>query len=479
MGKIFLVLLASILLIAGCTQEANKPDNIMAKNVPETGTVYFGMADKAADMGNVASVKVTIGSVEIMDKNSNWINVLKEITEFDLLELKESGATELLGNIDLEQGIYGQVRLAISKVVVTDLEGGHEAILPSGTLKINTMLKVNKDSNSLVVFDFIADRSLHVTGNGTYILAPVIQVKTTENTEIMVNEGNKIEAKGGKATEDKEVGMDIEGNMGMGKGIPEDVEIDEDAQGRIKIREAMPPENVQEKGRVVVGITDAAANLDSITSIKINVTGIKLLAESGGWIVASSESQEFDLLQLRSSESTTVAADLEVDAGKYTQMELAIGSASVIDVNGEHEAKMPSGRMIFIADYTVNGGGTAVAVLDFMADRSVHLAGKDKYVLAPVIKVKTTEDANIEVDENKALKIKGGKEKTNEEVGMDENGAVGAGISISPDKELEIDETGKIKAKSPKIPEIANQEGRLVVGVTDAAISLENIKSIV
>ena len=102
MGKIFLVLLASILLIAGCTQEANKPDNIMAKNVPETGTVYFGMADKAADMGNVASVKVTIGSVEIMDKNSNWINVLKEITEFDLLELKESGATELLGNIDLE-----------------------------------------------------------------------------------------------------------------------------------------------------------------------------------------------------------------------------------------------------------------------------------------------------------------------------------------------------------------------------------------
>ncbi len=199
------------------------------------GRAVFTITDAAANIGSVTSIKVTIDSVQVHSAEEGWVTVSSKTQTFDLLKLKASGTQALLADLSLKPGTYEQVRLEVTKVVVTDSTGDHTAKLPSGDLKIVGELKVNANSTSTAKFDFLADESLHVTGKGEYILAPVVHLETKEDVDVDDHDEEDVKVEHGKVHTDEEVGMDEEGNVGIGLKIKRELNLTIGEDGRIKI----------------------------------------------------------------------------------------------------------------------------------------------------------------------------------------------------------------------------------------------------
>ena len=201
-----------------------------------TGRTVFGITDAAMDMGSVTSVMVTITGISAHNVESDsWVQVSSNLKTFDLLQLKNSNEISLAGDANIQSGMYNQVRLDISKVVVTTNNVEEEAKLPSGVLKINTDLQVEANKTSVVTFDFIADESLHTTGNGKIIMAPVIQITSQKEADVDVSADSKITVKSGTKTHESKVGMDIDGNVGVGLKIKVTDNLDIGTDGKIKV----------------------------------------------------------------------------------------------------------------------------------------------------------------------------------------------------------------------------------------------------
>lgn len=225
----------------------------------QEGRAVFTITDAAADMGTVTSVMVTVDSVRVHSETEGWVTVSSQAQTFDLLKLKAEGSQELLADVTLKEGTYQQLRLDIGKVIVVDDKGEHEAKLPSGELKIVGDLEVKANSTSTATFDFIADESLHVTGNGEYILAPVVQLETQTDAEVEVKADQKVEIKAGKVKTNVKVGMDADGNVGVGLGIPAKAKVSI-GQGKVKVEGGLglgkdDEENTTAEAKVKVGVS--------------------------------------------------------------------------------------------------------------------------------------------------------------------------------------------------------------------------------
>lgn len=237
--SIWLIFISIIsIFLLGCAQTATVGTGTQSTTqqaTAEKGNAVFAITDAAASMQSVSSVKITIDSVKIRSAAESWITVSSSAKTYDLLQLKAEGSQALLADVQLKEGTYDQIRLGISSVVVTDAKGEQEAKLPSGELKIQGNLIIKANSTATATFDFIADESLHLTGNGKYIMAPVVHIETREDADVEVSSSNKVEIKGGKIHTNVRVGMDAEGNIGVGLRIPADLNITIDTEGAIKI----------------------------------------------------------------------------------------------------------------------------------------------------------------------------------------------------------------------------------------------------
>lgn len=198
--------------LSGCLQSAST-------SAPQ-GRAVFAITDVAADMGSVTSVNVTIDSVQAHNAAQGWVNVSSAPQTYDLLKLKAEGSKALLADVNMAPGAYQQVRLVISNVTVTDTSV-HEAKLPSGELKIVGGFNVSENSTSAIVFDFIASDSLHVTGKGEYIFAPVVRFSAVEGAEVDASSSSDVRVQGG-TTKSIEVGMALDGTTGEGVKVAKD-----------------------------------------------------------------------------------------------------------------------------------------------------------------------------------------------------------------------------------------------------------------
>jgi len=212
-GKRLIGFIAVVLAVflAGCLSSSS--------SAPQ-GRAVFAITDVAADMGAVTSVNVTIDSVEAHNSALGWVTVSSAQQTYDLLKLKAEGSKALLGDVNLTPGSYQQVRLVISKVTVTD-SSAHEAKLPSGELKIVGGFNVSENSTSAVIFDFIASDSLHVTGKGEYIFAPVVKLTAVEGADVDASSKSDVKVRGG-SEKSIEVGMGLDGTTGEGVKVAKD-----------------------------------------------------------------------------------------------------------------------------------------------------------------------------------------------------------------------------------------------------------------
>jgi len=177
------------------------------------GTLYFTVTDAAADMQNVTAVNATIDKVEVFSNIQGWVTVSTTPKTFSLLELKAKSQAELLAKADVDADTYSQVRLHVARILVTESGEVKEAKMPSSELKINTRVMVNGNTDSVARFDIMADKSMHKTGKGEFIFAPVIKFDSSSDATVNIDSNNVVNVTGGKIDASVNVGMNVDGEM--------------------------------------------------------------------------------------------------------------------------------------------------------------------------------------------------------------------------------------------------------------------------
>jgi len=255
---IALLLVFAAVFFIGCVLEEAGPKN--------AGMVYFSITDKKLDIANVTSVEVTISEIQVhmtatetqtneseiqineteangTETNNNetetneeagWITVLNESKTYDLLAL--TNLEKLLTSADMEAGSYNIIRLRISNVSVVLNGQAQEAKLPSSKIDIKVHFTVTANSTSLVSLDFNLNDSLHITGDGRIIMAPVIKVEVDREVEIEIKDG-EVKKSGGEKETETEVGMDERGNVSEGRRIAPDANVSIADNGEIQVTE--------------------------------------------------------------------------------------------------------------------------------------------------------------------------------------------------------------------------------------------------
>ena len=98
------------------------------------------------------------------------------------LKAFQGDARKFLGGADVEAGKYTQIRIHVDRAY--GVANGSEVNLsvPSNTLKITRPWTVEAGGETLLTVDFELDKSIHRTGQGKYMLKPVLKL-SVENKE--------------------------------------------------------------------------------------------------------------------------------------------------------------------------------------------------------------------------------------------------------------------------------------------------------
>jgi hypothetical protein len=109
------------------------------------------------------------------NKNYNLTTEYKNETD----SKKADGASVVLGDSILQAGDYTQIRLILANGnYVIDNGVKHDLNVPSGSqtgIKLNHGFTIEPNTLYELMLDFNVDKSIHITGNGQYMLKPVIR----------------------------------------------------------------------------------------------------------------------------------------------------------------------------------------------------------------------------------------------------------------------------------------------------------------
>jgi hypothetical protein len=138
-------------------------------------------------------------------------------------------------------------------------------------------------------------------------------------------------------------------------------------------------------------MVDAPAGYDQVNIVVTRVEVHKANTDStSGWFVINDNTANYDLLTLRNGASV-VLGDTLLDAGRYTQIRLIIGTGSNVVVDGvTYPLEISSGEQTGVKlnhSFVIEDGLLYELLLDFDAERSIILTGSGEYILKPVIRI--------------------------------------------------------------------------------------------
>ena len=177
------------------------------------GQLKVSLTDAPSDLANVSQVNVTFDEIRVHDdasksspdggapdagasedgsNGSGWIVLCTDTKTIDLISLTGGRFTPLCSQAAADGGIeevpvvvpagnISQVRLHLvrAQLVFNDGTPSTDVTVPSGTtsgLKIDVNQPVPQGGVLEIKLDFDAAQSIHKTGNGKYMMQPVIRV---------------------------------------------------------------------------------------------------------------------------------------------------------------------------------------------------------------------------------------------------------------------------------------------------------------
>ncbi len=191
--KLLLFIAVTSALMAGCTDDSSTSPG--DSNDTAKGTLKVLLTDSP---GEYDEVNITFSEVsvhysgesaedeEIQDESEEnsttqkiageWIIVTDETQTFDLLTLS-NGVTALLGEQEMDEGHYTQIRLAITEAEVVVDTVSYSLSIPSETLKFVSGFDIIPGIETELIVDFDAARSIHTTGKkADYKMKPTIRI---------------------------------------------------------------------------------------------------------------------------------------------------------------------------------------------------------------------------------------------------------------------------------------------------------------
>lgn len=185
-GKIIVsIMLISLLLFLGCTQPPAPPTG------EGKGTLVLKVTDKKIE--GLEALNITVSGIELhkADDDGNWIVFSEEEQTFDLVQLHH--VTDVLGETELDEGKYTQIRLDITDAEAT-IDGEVVSVMvPSDKLKLTHNFDIVADAETELILDFSLESLTQA--NDKYILNPVVKILTPKEFEEKVKKEKEEEEK--------------------------------------------------------------------------------------------------------------------------------------------------------------------------------------------------------------------------------------------------------------------------------------------
>ena len=225
---------------AGSQATSGKKSTGTSGATPSSGQarVVFSVTDKAAEMSQISEINMTVNKLEVHKEGGAWTTVSTAVKTYSLLELSRTNEWKLWVDAKLAAGIYDQIRLNIDDITIKTRAGAIKtAKLPSGVLKINTRIVAKNATTSSVNMDFLAKESLHETGLGDYIFAPVLRIDSSSEANLTIATNGNVDVKSGRKELIHNLGMDIDGSIKAGFSINPQEALGIDVNGKIVVVE--------------------------------------------------------------------------------------------------------------------------------------------------------------------------------------------------------------------------------------------------
>ena len=208
---IILAIAACCILISGCVEE---PVGII--NAP----VEILIGDMPTD--EFKHINITFSEIKLhkSGNNSGWVNITSEPKTVDLLYLHINNLNESLGIEEIEIGNYTKLWIVIDNAtgVLNETNETINFTIPSNTLKIQQLFKVQEGNNSIFVDIDLNSSILKYGGGEEYKLLPVIsRLSHRHEKQWKLQEHNKSKIK--NMTENRPPVIDIEVNGSRGKHV--------------------------------------------------------------------------------------------------------------------------------------------------------------------------------------------------------------------------------------------------------------------
>jgi hypothetical protein len=184
-----------VLVAAGCGSSPTSPST--------TGGGNLRVMLTDSPFSDAKSLLVTFSEVSVHrsdqpDNDTGWTTLpfANSATNRTCDLKKLQSAQDILGTGSLAAGHYTQIRLTVSSAMlffenaasgnacettIAAPAGRSAAIeIPSGVVKLNREFDVSSSGATTIVLDFSGDGSVHQTGNGRYMMSPVISVVSVQ-----------------------------------------------------------------------------------------------------------------------------------------------------------------------------------------------------------------------------------------------------------------------------------------------------------
>ncbi|MBX7206029.1 MAG: DUF4382 domain-containing protein [Bacteroidia bacterium] len=149
-------------------------------------------------------------------------------------------------------------------------------------------------------------------------------------------------------------------------------------------------------GSLAVRLTDLPGNyLQVNVDIKEVYAHLADTLSPAGWYLLSTHDTIYNLLDLQNDISAALANGSILPAGKITQLRLVLGNNNTVMLSDstihalDGPASLQKAGLKINLNTTIEPGDTTVVTLDFDAGESVVATDNGRYLLKPVIKVKS------------------------------------------------------------------------------------------